>query len=294
MAVVSAANLYLTHLQATFRSEHDFARLARVHWAQAAIALLLPFMVHAFGFAGLCAHAALQGLAVTGFAHALRPIRVAPRFEPPLARQLLATGLPLFLASYLQVLANGFDRVILLHRANVEAVGYYAPALAVLAAMGIVPGAISTYVYPRLSYALGRGLPGRELRRMTLAAGGASLAAGLPVAVAGWLAAPAVIGRFFPQYLASVPAVRWSLVSGLLWGLSPLPTLLGSLKAWRSLFLYIGLVGVARWVFPWLLSGSYEPLEGVALGNVAAAAFAGALSLALVRHVTVPRLGAAA
>ena len=87
-------------------------------------------------------------MVVTAYAHALRPLRVRPRFEPHLALQLLATGLPLFLATYLQTLALGFDRVILLQRGSVETVGYYAPALAVISAMAIVPGAVATYVYP--------------------------------------------------------------------------------------------------------------------------------------------------
>jgi len=151
MAVVGGSNLYLTFLQATFRSDSDFLRLARVHWAQAGLGLFLPPMVYALGFSGLCLHAALAALLVAGYAHALRPFPVAPRFEVPLARALVLTGLPLFTSSYLQTFALGFDRVILLHRGGVEAVGYYAPALAVVAAMGIVPSAVATYAYPRMS-----------------------------------------------------------------------------------------------------------------------------------------------
>ena len=174
IGVVSASNLYLTYLQATFRSEGDFVRLANIHWLQAGVGLLGPLFVALFGFAGLCVHAAGQVLVVTACAHAARPLRVRARFDPALARELLATGLPLFLVSYLHVLAVGFDRVILLHRGGVEAVGYYAPAMAVLTAMAIVPGAISTYVMPRMSFALGQGRPRAELKRMALTAAGAS------------------------------------------------------------------------------------------------------------------------
>jgi O-antigen/teichoic acid export membrane protein len=286
MAVVGATTLHLLYLQATYRSDREFALLARLNWAQAAIALLQPFMVYLLGFAGLCLHAALQVVVVTACTHVLRPFPVRPWFEPRLAGELIGTGLPLFLASYLQVLATGFDRVILLRRGTVETVGLYAPALAVLAAMAIVPGAVSTWIFPRMSYALGQGRTGGGLRRMALGAGAASLAAGLPVAVAGWLAAPEVIKHFFPQYAASLPAVRFSLLSGLLLSLSPATQLLGSLKAWRSLAFLIGVVLVARWAFPWSLSGTYPPLEGVARGNAWAAAVTSALSLVLVYRAT--------
>jgi O-antigen/teichoic acid export membrane protein len=294
MAVITAANLHLTYLQATFRSDNDFAKLARLHWVQAGLALLLPPLAYAWGLAGLCAHGAAQALASTALAHAWRPFRVRWRFDPRLARELLATGLPLFAASYLQILAAGFDRVILLHRGGVAAVGYYAPAVAVLAAMAVVPGAVSTYLYPRLSYALGQGRAGHELRAMALKGAALSAAVGVPVAAAGWMAAPGLIARFFPQYLASVPAVRWSLLAGVAWSLAPAAQLLGSLKAWRALWTYITLLVAARAAFPWLLARVYEPLAGVALGNLCAGAFAAVVTVVLVRRASAAPQGAAA
>lgn len=294
VALVTVNGFYFSYLQATFRSDSDFSRLTRVNRVQAGIALLLPVMVYAFGFTGLCGHAVLQSLLVTAYAHAVRPLRVRPHFERARAWQLLATGMPLFVASYLQTLAVGFDRVILLHRAGVEAVGYYAPALAVLSAMGIVPGAVTMYVYPRMSYALGQGKTGAEVRGLALKAAGLSLAATLPVAIAGWLAAPPAIVHFFPQYVASIPAVRWSVVAGLLGSVSPAAAALGSLKAWTSLSVYVGFLLVVRWAGPWLLSGVYGPLEGVARGNAIATALAAALCLVLVVRATRARPSGAA
>lgn len=289
MAVFATATFYLTYLQATFRSDADFARLARVHWAQAGLGLLLPASVYLFGFTGLAFHSAAQALVVALLAHAWRPLPVPTAFEPGLARELAVTGLPLFLAGYLQSLAAGFDRVILLQRSGVEAVGYFAPAVAVVAAMAIVPGAIATYLYPRMSYALGQGRHPQDVRRTAFSAGLVALAAALPLAVAGWWAAPPLIAHFFPRYVASIPAVRWSLLAGMLWSLSPIAAVLGSLKAWGSLATFVAVAMVARWVFPWWLSQSGDALAGVARGNVAAAALAGALSLVLVLRATAAR-----
>ena len=286
MAVFSATSLYLAYLQATFRSDRDFARLARIQMAQAGLALLMPLSVWAFGFVGLCVHAASQAVVVTGLAHALRPFRVRPHFDRALARELVAIGLPLFAAGYLQTVAAGFDRMILLWRGSTDAVGYYAPAVAVLAAMAIVPGALSTYVYPRMSYALGQGHRHDALGGMALRAAALSLAATLPIALVGWLAAPFVTTRFFPQYAASIPAVRWSLFAGLFWSFVPATQALGSLKAWRALAFYIAVLLTARWSLPWALSGVMSPLEGVALGNLLAAILLAGVSVILVGRAT--------
>jgi hypothetical protein len=121
-----------------------------------------------------------------------------------------------------------------------------------------------------------------------MALGGAALsvAVGLPLALAGGVAAPRLIAQFFPQYLASVPAVRWSLLAGVAWSLAPAAQLLGSLKAWRALWIYVALLVAARAAFPWLLARAYEPLAGVALGNLCAAGFAAVLTLVLVGRIT--------
>jgi O-antigen/teichoic acid export membrane protein len=252
------------------------------------VTLLLPPLVYELRFTGLCLHAVLLALVVTGYAHVARPLRVRPRFDPAVARQLLATGLPLFAAGYLQVVAAGFDRVVLLRRGGVEAVGLYAPALAVIAALAIVPGAVSTYVYPRMSYALGNGRGHGAVGRIAFSAAAVSVAAGLPAAAAGWVLAPSVIGRFFPHYVASISAVRWSLLAGLVWSLSPATTVLGTLKAWRSLTFYVLLLLASRYAFPWLLSRGDDPLGGVALGNFLAALVVGASSVVLVRRAAAP------
>lgn len=286
MAVASTATFHLTFLQATYRSDADFARLARVQWIQAGALLLMAPAVYLFGFTGLCAHAALVALTATAFAQAWRPLRVRARFDASVARDLLAVGFPLFAAGYLQTLAAGFDRVILLAHGGVAAVGYYAPAAAVVAALAIVPGAVATWVYPRTSYGLGQGRPRASIRRSAYAAAAVSLAVSLPVAVAGWLAAPPAIARFFPRYEASIPAVRWSLLAGLLWSVAPAAQVLGSLKAWRSLGAYVAAGLVVRWACPWWLSQGGDVLAGVARGNALAGALMAVLAVALVAGAT--------
>lgn len=286
MAVQSACNLYLAYLTATFRSDREFSRLSKVQTTQAALSLLLPVSVIAFGFPGLCVHSALQTVITTIQAYRLRPFKVPARFDWPVAKELVLIGLPLFTAGYLQLVSAGFDRIILIARGGIETVGYYAPAIVVISAMTVVPGALATYVYPRMSYALGMGHGRNTLGRMAWRVGAVSLTVQLPICLVGWWAAPYVTRYFVPQYVASVGAVRWSLIAGLVWSFTPVTQALGSLKAFKALAVYVGVLLAARWSLPWLLSGVMSPLEGVALGNVLAGITMAFVSLVLVRGAT--------
>ena len=103
-------------------------------------------------------------------------------------------------------------------------------------------------------------------------AGRASLAAGLPLAVAGWLVAPAAHRAVLPAVRRLDP--RRALVAALrpLWGLSPAAQVLGSLKAWPQLAAYVAVTARRPLGLPLGALGRYEPLEGVARGNLVAAA----------------------
>ena len=115
--------------------------------------------------------------------------------------------------------------------------------------MAIVPGAVSSYVYPADELRPRRGPDAAGSARMALRAGAISLVAGLPRRDPAGLA-PALISRFFPQYAASIPAVRWSLFAGLLVEPFPATQVLGSLKAWPRLAIYIGLLLAHALDFP--------------------------------------------
>lgn len=270
MLIVAATGFYNGYLQATFRSHEEFDRLSRVQWLQAAFLLLLPVFAWRWGFAGFCVHAALQGILVTGCAHALRPIRRPPAFDWKVARQLLATGLPLFVSSYLYAVGLGLERVVLLYRGDVALLGMYSPAVAVLSAMAVVPAAVAMYLYPQMSFRLGQTQDPRQLWKLSRFAIAASVGCGLPVVLLGWPLIPPVVAEWFPAYTPAVPAMRISLLTGLMLGFASGTTLLGSLKAWRLQYIYVGTFLAAKAFFPWYWSSGPDPVTGVAWGGLLA------------------------
>lgn len=291
MLVVAAAGFYNGYLQATFRSHKEFERLSRVQWMQAAFLLLMPVFAWRWGFAGFCMHAALQAVLVTGSAHTLRPVRVVPALDGKVARQLLATGLPLFVSSYLYAIGLGLERVVLLYRGNVGALGMYAPAVAVLSAMAVIPAAVSMYMYPRMSFRLGQTHDPRELWRLSRLATVASVGCCVPVVVLGWPLITPVVAEWFPAYALAVPAMRISLLTGLMLAFASATTLLGSLKAWRLQYTYVGTFLVAKAIFPWYWSSGPDPVTGVAWGGLLAATVTALVAVCVAYRATHPAGG---
>jgi O-antigen/teichoic acid export membrane protein len=272
--IVAAAASYRTYLLATFRSSDDFGSLSVVQFANAATTLLLPVAAWRFGFAGLCIHAAMEAVFITAFAHRIRPLRVRPRFRPDCLRTLLHAGTHLFVTSYLFTAALTFDRLILLMRGDVTLVGYYAPAMAISGAMAVLPNAVAIYVYPRLSFAHGKGASANDLWRTTSQSMWLSALLGMPLALAVITVLPWLTRTAFPQYVPSLTVMQLAAVTGVFMGMTTTSAVLRSLKAWRPLYAFIITFVVLRFAIPFLLSGMMDPLHGVAIGSLLASGVA--------------------
>ena len=281
--IVAAATSYRTYLLATFRSSDDFSSLSLVQFVNAGTTLLLPVAAWRFGFAGLCMHAAVEAVLITVFAHRLRPLRVRPRLRPDRLRTLLRAGSHLFVTSFLFTAALTFDRLILLARGDVTLVGYYAPAIAIGSAMAVLPNAVASYAYPRLSFAHGKGASADDLWRTTSQSMWLSAVLGIPVALGVIVLLPWLTRTWFPQYLPSVPVMQLAAITGVFMGMTAGTAVLRSLQAWRLLYVFMITFVVLRFGVPYVLSGVMEPLHGVALGSLLASGIAALLAWAVAR-----------
>jgi len=286
MAVLASATFYLGYLQATFRSSDDFQRLTYLQLAQTATMLLLPVFAARWGFSGFCAHAALQALVISAFAHRIRPLRVEMRWSGAAAKLLLTTGLPLFASGYLQAAAAGLDRLILLMTAGTETLGYYAPAVSVVGAMSVVPGALTTYLYPKLSFRLGQGQSPEQLWRTAATATLISALLALPLVVIVWTFAPALVAALLPAYERGLPAIRAASVTGFAATASACTVVLGALKAWKALYTYVAVLFGLKVVLPWYGALGGDPVAGVAVGSMWASLLAGSVAILLVYRCT--------
>ena len=216
-----------SYLQNTFRSAHDFARLAVVNVAETVVSLVFLGFVVLFGFYGLCIRSVLISVVSTILLFFWRPVRVGPKWNYGHFKHLLFIGAPIMGVGLLYGWWGGvINSTLVLKLMGTEGVGLYSMVLMASTALDIIPTAVSQVIYPRMAENYGRNPNLRELvlmaRKPTLVTVGVLVPA---IAVAWFLVGP-VARLIVPAYVAAIPAMQWALL---------LP-LIGSFQTVNSLF----------------------------------------------------------
>lgn len=286
--VISVEQFYLTYVSVTFRANKEFLRLAKVSLILTIFTVVTVPLVYFFGFNGLLLRAVLTTTANVVLLHLSRPVRVRPSWETESFITLLKTGLPIFILAYLSQVSATFDKAILLRRAGLEAVGLYAPAAAAFAGMLVFRQILGRYLYPQMSYSLGKNGDARLVLPWVWKSAVFMVLGSLPLVAVGWGLIPPAIRHFYPAYEAGIRAAQWGMVAGVLRAAQVGVNLLNSMKAFASLTVVtIAMLGFS-WGIPWVLSYSTTPLNGVALGFALAQAMTLVVTL-LVTHVAAHR-----
>ncbi|MBI4508419.1 MAG: oligosaccharide flippase family protein [Deltaproteobacteria bacterium] len=285
-SIAAGTGFYFSYLTGTFRSNKSFKALAGIQLAQAGLALLMPVFAYAWGYNGFCLHAVLQSVILAGICHAKRPLRIRPAFHAEAWSLLWRTGFHLFISAYLLTLVRGLENVFLFRRGGEAMVGIFAPALAVSHAMEVLPAALSSYVYPRMSFRFGETSDASRLSRMTFWTMGLALALCVPLVLVGWVCLPWVVERLVPKYSAALPAMRIALLTGMLLSVITGTSVLRALKKWTLLYGFIALVGTAKLIAVGLMAGGDSPVMGVAWGGLVSAVVAAGAAVIACRMAT--------
>lgn len=269
--IASAAVIYRTYLFVTYRSAKAFDQLAIIRVCETAVLILTLPLIYWFQYRGLAVQFVLFSVFGALVGHLMRPIRARLGFSLPDMMKLFRIGVLIFAFGYLAGIAHTFPRLILLDGYGTELVGLFAPVYAMITLFRVLPNSIAQYVYPQMSYRLGVSNDPRELWPIAWKTAAGIGLASMPFLVLGYLLAPWAIETLAPQYVASVPAVRWALLSGVLMGALVSINALFSLKAWKLLILYAAVQVGATFMVPLVMLNWFgDPLEGVAAGFVIA------------------------
>lgn len=222
-AILVVFVFYNSHyLQMTYRTSHDFARLAMVNVVESIVGLVLLALVWLLDFYGLCLRAVLTGVIASAVLFHFRPLRVGPKWNLRHLKHLLIIGAPILGVATLYSWWTVINSTLVLRYAGTHGMGLYSMVTVAITALELIPMAVSQVVYPRLSEQYGRNGSVRGLVRVAIKPMMITAAGMIPLTVAAWwLVGPAV--RFVvPAYADAVPAMRWGLLLPIVTSFQPL------------------------------------------------------------------------
>lgn len=212
-AVLAVVFYYKTYyLQLTYRTAHDFSRLALVNVAESVGSLLLLALVAWLNFYGLCLRALLAGALGTALLFVWRPIRVRPAWNAAHLKHLLKIGLPIFGVGQLYAWWSVLNSTLVLKFAGIEGMGLYAMVMMANTAIEFIPAAVNQVVHPRMAERYGQAHRVGDLLRISWKPMVLTAVGLVPIVAAAWWLMPPVVRFLIPKYAAAIPAMRWGLL----------------------------------------------------------------------------------
>ena len=244
---------YSGFIELTFRSGRDFRSLAFVQMILIVFTVLSVWLVYFYGFEGYLAR--LIVLAVIGLVLMLwfRPFRFKANLNVQYLKQLFRMGMPLFISNYGQSVISSFPGMLILLFGNLTSLGLYYPVSIIINFGAMVPGAISTYLYPQTSFEYGVNKNINHVIQKSLKAGFYSMLLMVPVIAIVYFLLPSMFYRFAPQYNEAMLAGKWALLFSLVGCLSLFYNPFAILKAWKPMYAYLFISGIISWCLPFVV-----------------------------------------
>lgn len=147
----SLSNVY----SLTFRTNNDFAILAKIKWIQGLMKIIGIAPIIMFGFYGLVIRDILIALVDLIFMRIWRPFAVYFTSNWSGIKSLITVGLPLFSSTYIISIAENIPKLYIAREANAIGLGLVSPVFMILGFIMIIPDAVSSFLYPRLTFRFG-------------------------------------------------------------------------------------------------------------------------------------------
>lgn len=271
--IIGAVSFYTTYLFATFRANADFNKLSYIQILQALLKVVSILLVIYVGFIGFVLREILLVIAIALLAHIYRPMKqVKPKLDKKIFMNLLKIGLPIFISSYIIGFIGTVPNLFLLKFGNVTLLGIYAPLMTIISAVAVLPDSITTYLYPKMTYAFGKTNDRKALWRKTLYSHIGLMVLGIPVVFACLVAVPWLIDNLIPKYNETKSILGVGVFIALFMSYKFGYTTLITLKEWKLIIVYIFLFALLQIASP-LFFLSYLPvLKAVVAGQLVAAA----------------------
>lgn len=200
------------YLEGTFRSNSEFDKLSKATWISSGSRLLTSPLIF-LGYEGFLLYMVLFDFVKAALLYLWRPIRVKPKYESEILLKLIKVGMPIFIATYLAGLIDTIPRLYILEDGGERALGIFAPVMMLLGIFEQFGAALSSFIYPKLTFRYGKGEKLKTLYfdniKMIL---GASLL--MSVLIVPMFFALNYFVELFPKYRESEPYLKTALLVG--------------------------------------------------------------------------------
>lgn len=266
IGIITMAFFYQNYLTVTYRTNKHFNLLARNYFIQTFLLIATLPIVYFFGIEGMIIRYSFLSLSIAFMLHIFRPLKVKSKFTKSAFIELFKTGFPIFGFGYIQGINKTINKVVLLFLGGTIAVGYYTPAISILGIMKMLPQSLGQYLYPKMSYELGKTGDKKKLWTWTWKSNAILFLSLIPLVAIGWFLLPWLIHNYFPNYNNGTFAAQLALISGIFSGSLIGVNILNSLKAFKEIGFLTFLKFFLNVILIYSFAISMDPLTGVALG----------------------------
>jgi O-antigen/teichoic acid export membrane protein len=210
----SAFLLLLTkfYLPVLYRTNQDFTLLTKITIYTSIINILsVAFVWWQENLLGLCIRLVLLNLVEFGFLYFFRPVRVSPKWSLNGIKQLLKTGVPIFVVGYIGPLWDTVKNSIIFSLGGGIQFGYFALSNVVSGAVGMIPLSFSQIIYPKMAIAFGKGEEMKANIKATYKPMLLLFGISCFIAIVSFVLLEPMVKIFLPKYIEGVDTALWTL-----------------------------------------------------------------------------------
>ncbi len=227
---------YTSYLTVTFRTNKSFNDLSNIQNLLSIIRLLSLVLVILYGFLGLLIRELTMSFLEMLLFHLKRPLLIRPKFNLPSMFKLFKVGFPLFVVSYAFSFIDTLPRLYIINYGTLEQLGLFSPIIIILGLALLLPNAISSYMYPKMSYEYGQNQNKENVWRIVLLTAAASFVSGVPLFASVYFFA-GYIDLIFPKYSPIIPYLKLASFSLLFIGYKSGGLSFAVIKSWWIMIL---------------------------------------------------------
>lgn len=248
VAVIVACSWPTLYLTTTYRTDHEFGRLAKNTTAVALMGAALVLLVWRFHFNGLLLRISLISILGVLTLYYRRPLRVKPQWGTAQLVQLAKVGMPIWLVGQLFSSFISLDRLMLVK--STQVLGYYTIAIQMGAFVRQIPIAFGMVLYPQMAHRYGENHCAMDLWRISRKVAFAASALGLVAGVCGWILLPAFVRIVLPKYVPGIRAAQWCSFLGFAMGFYQFDGIYNVIKK-QYLYVFNWCIGCLIFVAVW-------------------------------------------